>query len=84
MDAKTSYNVISYETELNIKTIWIIIKTVSSILVPNYYKNAYKICEQDIIVKIDEFDFLKKYSKSHKAKRICMFGIVEKTDQRRI
>ena len=82
---KASYNLISYETGLDRKTIWRVMKAVSSVLVPKYYKNECIIGGQDIIVEIDEFKFGKrKYNKGHRVEGIWVFGMVEKTDQRRI
>ena len=68
---KASYNLISYETGLDRKTIWRVMKAVSSVLVPKYYKNECIIGVQDIIVEIDEFKFGKrKYNKGHRVEGI--------------
>ena len=78
---KASYNTISYETGFNRKTIWRLMKEVSSILVKNYYEKECTIGGDGVIVEIDEFKFgKKKYNKGHQVEGVWIFGMVEKTD----
>ena len=82
---KAVYNIILYETGLNRKTIWRLMKEVSSILVKSYYKKERTIGGDGVIVEIDEFKFGKrKYYKGHRVERVWIFGMVEKTTNEKL
>ncbi|KCZ79045.1 hypothetical protein H312_03572 [Anncaliia algerae PRA339] len=54
-------------------------------LVTNYYCNLPKLGGENIIVEIDESKFRKrKYNRRHHVEGVWVFGIVERTTQRKI
>jgi transposase-like protein len=82
---KASYNIISYITGLDRKTIWRIMSKVSKIIVKSYYSKSLKIGGDQKIIEIDESKFGKiKYNRGHKVEGVWIFGMVERSVEQRI
>jgi transposase-like protein len=71
--------------ELNKNTVSRIINTMAKRLIPQFNKNIEKIGGPGIIVEIDESKFGKvKYHRGHKVEGVWVFGMVERTEARKI
>lgn len=82
---KASYNVISYVTRTDRKTIWRLMCKVSALLNAKYYNNCPKIGGDNMIIEIDESKFGKrKYNRGHSVEGVWIFGMVERSEQRKI
>lgn len=76
---------ISYNLNINKKTVSNVLKKLENILVPSYYSKCSKIGGNNIVVEIDESKFGKrKYHRGHKVEGTWIFGMVERSDKRKI
>jgi ISXO2-like transposase domain len=76
---------ISKIVEVSKKTVTSIVKRTKNKLIENFWKNFEKIGGEKIVVEIDESKFgLRKYHKGHCVEGVWVFGLVEKTEARRI
>lgn len=82
---KASLNLISYVLNINRKSIWRVMKKVSTILVPKYYDKNEIIGGEQQIIEIDESKFGKrKYHKGHHVEGVWVFGMIEKNEPKRV
>ena len=76
---------IEYITDTSRTSINKILKKVSKIVVNRYDEEFSKIGGKDIVVEIDESKFGKrKYNRGHRVDGVWIFGMVERTEERRI
>ena len=82
---RDSVSSIAFNSNISRKTISILINELSKIIVPKYNSNYSKIGGKNIIVEVDESKFGKrKYHKGHRVEGVWIFGMVERTKERRI
>ena len=82
---KVNGSSIAFVLRIDKKTVYRIMKKLSTHLVPNYYDNIQSIGGRSTIVEIDESKFGKrKYHRGHTLEGVWVLGMVERTNQRRI
>ena len=82
---RDSVSSIAFNSNISCKTISFIINELSKIIVPKYNSKYSKIGGKNIIVEVDESKFGKrKYHKGHRVEGVWIFGMVERTKERRI
>lgn len=76
---------IAWVCGVNEKTVWRVVKKVVKNIITNYYSSLQLLGGEGVIVEIDESKFGKrKYNKGHRVEGVWVFGMVERTPQRRI
>ena len=82
---KAPIHIISFVTGVSRVTINKLLNKISEIVVAKYDEEFSKIGGKDIIVEIDESKFGKrKYNRGHHVDGVWIFGMVERTEERRI
>lgn len=76
---------ICYLMDVNKSTVRKILKNVGEIAIPKYKQSFKKLGGDNIVVEVDESKFGKrKYNRGHHVEGVWVFGVVERTEERRI